>query len=361
VLLLLVAGRLLLPEREPRPVVVAVVHTCAMLFHELAVMFCVAAAVAIYWQSRGGHRAAMRNVAVYLATAFLLSSGAYYTCFYIATRQTGIAAYLRWITWHTPDSGFSFGVAHNSWLTLLGTLRLAVGGRVGAFHSGTLELGVLALLLMLGAVFVWQAGPGRGREHPAREAMAAGPDALLCSWIATYGVFLFFWMPRNTLYRLFYLPPLVLLAGTALDRLGGRRALFAAVAFLGAWNYLFYIRPHALGESNTILRAALAMRPVWKPGTWVYQGAFNADNWTVFCFNPQVMFKGLEPAALNKTALELSSFAQAGHDTWIDRSGIDLLQSDQVGRQWLANHTRPGFKRDFSDCKHRIGFERLFP
>lgn len=356
VLLLLIAGRLLLPGRTARPVVVALVHTCAMLFHELAVMFCVVAAVGIYLQSRDDRRAAMRNVLVYLAVAFLFSSAAYYTCFYIATGQAGLARYLRWITWHTPDSGFSVAVARNVWLTFRGTIRLAVGGRVGAFHSGPLELGVLALLLALGMGFVWQADPRHDREAPPGSAAV-----LMWSWIATYAGFLLFWMPQNTFYRLFYLPPLVLLASTGLKRLGGRRTMFAAVALLGAWNYLFYIRPHSLTENNTVLRAALALQRVWKPGTWVYQGSFNADNWTVFCFNPQVMFKGLERAGLNETSMELKSFAEAGHETWIDQSGVDLLQSDHVGRQWLANHTRPGFGRDFSDSKHRVSFERLFP
>jgi hypothetical protein len=114
-------------------------------------------------------------------------------------------------------------------------------------------------------------------------------------------------------------------------------------------------------ETNTVVRAALAMHRSWKDGTWVYQGTFNTDNWTVFCFNPQVMFKGLDVAKLMETTKELKGFEEAGHEAWIDQSGIDLLASDPAGTQWLSEHTRPGFKREFSDSKHRVGFDRLFP
>jgi len=196
----------------------------------------------------------------------------------------------------------------------------------------------------------------------SRGELASVPAAaFLWSWVAVYAAFLFFWLPQNAFYRLFYLPPLALLASAALQRRGGRWALFAATAFLGIWNYLFYIHPHSLTETNPALRAALAMRAVWKPGTWVYLGSLNTDNWTVFCFNPQVNFKGLDRARLAESTAEMKSFAKSGHETWIDRSGLDQLESDQAGRQWLAEHTRPSFSRDLSDSTHRISFARVFP
>jgi hypothetical protein len=359
VLLLAVAGRLLLAEREARPVLVAVVHTCAMLFHVLAVVFTPAAIVGIYLQSRGNRRRAIRNGAVYLLAAFSLTSAAYYTCFHIATGQSDLPGYLRWIAWHTPDSSFTFGVARNALLTLRGTLRLLLGGRAGSFHSGPVELAVLVALFGVGLVVVLRSGAGRARQPAPATSPRMAP--FLWSWVAVYAGFLFFWLPQNTFYRLFYLPPLLLLAGSALRRWAGRRALFAVAATLGAWNYLFYIHPNSLVETNTVVRAALAMHPVWKQGTWVYQGSFNPDNWTVFCFNPQVMFKGLDRAKLMETTGELKSFEQAGHESWIDQSGIELLSSDAATSQWLRAHTRPGYKREFSDSKHRVVFDRLFP
>jgi hypothetical protein len=301
---------------------------------------------------------AVRNVALYLSTALIFSSSAYYACFHIATGQTGLAAYLRWITWHTPDAASSFAAARNAWLTLRGTARLAVGGRLTAFHSGPLGLGVVLVLLGAGSVLVLR-NPGRTYKLDLDAAPAAG--AFLWTWVTVYVGFLFFWLPQNTFYRLFYLPPLALLAGAALRKWGGRRALFAVVALLGAWNFLFYVYPNSLVETNAITRAAVTMRPLWKPGTWVYQGSFNPDNWVVFCFNPQVLFRSVDRGKLAETALDLKAFEEAGREAWIDQSGIDLLESDHAGAEWLAAHTRPGFKRDFSDGKHRVSFDRLFP
>jgi hypothetical protein len=359
VLLLLVAAWLLLPGRSARPVLVALVHTLAMLFHELAVMFFVAAAVGIYVQSRGDRRGAARNVAVYLSTALVLSSAAYYACFHLATGQTAAAGYLRWITWHTPDSTSSLAVARNAWWTIRGTARLAVGGRPGAFHSGLAEMGVLLALWGVGLVLVLRTAPARSGETDL--AASRGAAAFLWTWVTVYVGFLFFWLPQNTFYRLFYLPPLVLLAGAALRKWRGRRALYAVVGLLGGWNYLFYIHPNSLIETNAVVRAAVAMQPLWKPGTRIYQGSFNTDNWIVFCFNPQVMFQNVDLAKLAETTVDLKGFEEAGHEVWLDQSGIDLLASDPGGNRWLTEHTRPGFKRDFSDGKHRVSFDRLFP
>lgn len=129
---------------------------------------------------------------------------------------------------------------------------------------------------------------------------------------------------------------------------------------VGTWNWLFYIHPDSLVETNPLVRAAFAMRPVWKPGTWVYLGSFNADTGTMSCLNPQVNFKDMDRTKLTETGQELQEFARTGHETWIDQSGVDLLKSNEGSRQWLVEHTRPGFKRDFSVNKQRLSFDRLF-
>jgi hypothetical protein len=349
ILFLLLAARLLLPGRPARPLAVALLHTGAMLFHELAVLFVVPALVGLFGQMRGDRRVLLK----YLGVTLILTSAAYYTCFHFATGQWSAGAYWRWITWHTPDSSFSFNLARNAWFTIRGTARLAAGGRLSAFHSGLWELIAIMVLLGLTAVLVWK----RPRNDP--ESRSAG--AFLWAWIAVYAGFLFFWLPQNTFYRLFYLPPLILVTVAALRQWGGSRALYTAATLLGTWNYLFYIHPDSLVETNTLVRAALAMRPVWKAGTWVYLGSWNADDWTIFCFNPQVNFKSLERTRLAETTRELQSFAAEGRETWIDRSGIELLDSERGGRQWLCEHSKSGYRYEFSDSKYRVRFERLFP
>ena len=356
ILVLVIAARFVMPGHRPMPVVVALLHTCAMLFHELAVLFFLPAAVGIYRQRDHEGREGLRDVAIYLAGAFALTSAAYFACFYVATGQTGVNQYLRWVTGHTPDSRFSFELARNLGYTIRGTLRLAAGGAVVLFRSAPLAVAAVLVTLGAGAVLIWRADPATGKTPAWRRAVP-----FLLAWVAAYSAFLFFWMPQNTFYRLFYLPPLALLCGVDLDRWGARRATYVAFAILGAWNFLFYIYPHSLVETNTVLRGALAMRSLWKPGTWLYLGSFNADEWTILCFNPGVTFEELDRTKLEQVASELKSREDTGHETWIDAAGIDSLESDSAGREWLSAHTRPGFAHDFSDRKHQVRFLRLFP
>ena len=347
IFLLLVAARLLLSAGKPRPFTVAIVHTCAMLFHVLSVLFAAPAAVALCRQNR-------RNAGVYVASTLALSTAAFYLCFFINTAHTGVGEFLRWITWHTPDAHFSFSLGRSLWFTVRGTGRLALGGRLDAFHSGVLELLVLLVLVASGAYWTFRARIGKDRES------LPFPRAFLWIWVAVYVLFLIFWLPQNTFYRLFYLPPLVFVAGVLFRGNARRWVLFGVVAFLGIWNYLFYIHPNSLVENNPVLRAALAMRPEWKPGTWVYVGSLNTDDWTVFCFNPQVNFKDVDLSHLPEMTGEMAAFEKAGHQVWIDQSARDVLQSSEAGRMWLSAHTRPGWMKGLGDSKHKITFTRIF-
>lgn len=205
VLLLLVAAWSLMPGRTPQPVLVALVHTCAMLFHELAALFFAAAAAGIYTQSRGDRRIALRNVAVYLAVALVFASASYYECFHLATGHTDAAGYLRWITGHTPDASSSSRVARNAWLTIRGTARLAVGGRLGAFHSSPVELAALLALLGAGVVLVRAGTPGRSPEPGIPAPQGAG--AFLWSWVAVYVGFLFLAAAEHLLPSVLFASP----------------------------------------------------------------------------------------------------------------------------------------------------------
>jgi hypothetical protein len=58
-------------------------------------------------------------------------------------------------------------------------------------------------------------------------------------------VFLFFWLPQNTFYRLFYLPALILLFGLLLAARPHRisRTLAVFVIAVALANFLFMIYP----------------------------------------------------------------------------------------------------------------------
>jgi hypothetical protein len=91
---------------------------------------------------------------------------------------------------------------------------------------------------------------------------------VLLLWASVYIAFLFFRMPQNTSYRLFYLPPLIVIPATAISETAALpMAAFLFVALLLLWNFTFVIYPQAQAGFNTALRFALAQRDRWPPGT----------------------------------------------------------------------------------------------
>jgi hypothetical protein len=354
---LLAAAWVLLSSVKARPIEVAIIHLSAMLFHQLAVLFFIPAAVALYLHSASQDRKVrIRTASIYVTSVATLTLAAYYACYYLATGGTAIAGYLSWIIQHTPDSAFSFAPGANLMFTLRGTLRVFLGGSVNLLRSGPLAITAVLGLFALGFVWTWR----NSGESPPRKRPAF-PKIVLLIWIGVYAGFLFFWMPRNTFYRLFYLAPLVLLLGPALSRPKFCRIAYTMFGLAASWNFLFYIYPHSRAETNRVLSSASAMHSLWKPGTVVYEASFNTDNWIVSYFNPQAEFKTLEAPRLSQIDSELLDLRQAGRAAWLDRSAIDSLRLSATGEAWLQAHSKAGFERDFSDGKHRISFLPIFP
>ena len=172
----------------------AALHAVAMLFHQLALLFL---PVALF-------RLRDRNKAiVYLGTSLLPVGIAYALAYQTAFGRFDIAGLLGWVAAHSPDSAFSFQPIRDLNFTLLGTLRLFFGGRIAQVRVEPVTVaGAAALAACIAAMTVLWSRGGRLRFSPIPKELQL--------WMAVYGVFLFFWMPQNTFYRLFYLAPLVL-------------------------------------------------------------------------------------------------------------------------------------------------------
>ena len=320
VLFLLLAVGFLADNRKPKPIAVALLHACAMLMHELAVLFVVVALFGIWRQ--GGRR--VRNVVVYLATAFVVTSAVYFACFRVVTGRGDIQSYASWIAYHTPDSHFSFQIFRSAGLSLLGTARLFAGGGVRLFQAGVVS--VVAVVIAAAAVaLLWR----------LRSPVLRSKAALCGIWVAVYALFLLFWMPQNTFYRLFYWPPLAMLSALWFSKRPRVAAVFIPALVL--WNFLFFVYPRSRPESNRVLTVAEAMRGVWKPGAIVFEGSFHTDNWLVWYFNPEVIFKDLDGDPVG----EIESAARM-REVWLEQSGVARLRSTEGGPQWLTQHTRPG-------------------
>jgi peptidoglycan/LPS O-acetylase OafA/YrhL len=267
----------------------------------------------------------------------------------------------RWTTSYSPDAETAFHFWSNLGYSLRGQVRLFFGGRFNLLR-GLMNPGVVLLLIvfavavvLLIAAVLWNLLSLKRRLRRARLMPQQKTVVLLALvWAFSYLGFLFFWLPQNTFYRLFYLPSLVLLLGLALAALisvGERRtyvvALFVAAVSLA--NFLFLIYPFSHVEKYAPLAFAAQMNHEWPPGTVVYYAATNSDASLVRYFNPQTEWRVL-PEQL-----------PSGATAWLETTAIDRLSATPQGAQWLREHTRPGSLRELSTSAHRIRFVQLNP
>ena len=250
VLFVLLSFYLVLPGQKPRPLVTAFTFFIAMAFHQLAVFMFPVLALGIYLQD-GPTTLTRRalNVVYFSAVATALIVVAYAWLFYLASGSSDVTRLIRWTASYSPDADTSFGVWSNLQYSLRGHMRLFFGGRFNALR-GLLNPFVIVLLIgLLAAVLFFIVEVVRNFRATKLRLEPRQKTLLLLSlvWAAVYVVFLFFWLPQNTFYRLFYLPALILLLGLALASVknarAGSRALAAFVIVMVLANFLFLTYP----------------------------------------------------------------------------------------------------------------------
>jgi hypothetical protein len=317
-------------------------QAAAMLFHELAIFF-LPVAVLLLWKRRSA-------IAAYCAEALTPVAVAYVWAYRSAPRPVG---FLRWVTAHSSDSGFSFNPFKNVGYTLRGTLRLFFGGRLpDVVHD---LLSGAACVLLVGAlialvIYSRRALPLRWQSRPV----------VLLSWLSVYVAFLFFWMPQNTFYRLFYLAPLVLMLVMALaDTPQAHRAGFAFTAVLLLWNFVFLTYPESRDEFNAPLRFALAQHDAWPPGSAIVFHRFHPDLWTISYFNQQAAWIGLERPDLADMEHDLAYAHSQNKPLWVEQTAYELVDGTEQGRKWLMEHEHPDELLRYKDEKHEFIFHSI--
>ena len=334
---------------KPRPVIVALIFSIATLFHQLAVFTYPVIAVALYRQTAAmPERKRKMIVAQFCVLSFLLVFITYFWSFYLLTGSVAPARFARWITSYSPDASFSFDPLSNLGYSLRGNLRLFFNARLSLLR-GLLNPVIIATVVVFGTVLLlWFLSVikqlKRRRPDPGKAFAKLKADKLaqLCLvWIGLYLVFLFFWLPHNTFYRLFYLPAVILLGASLLKvnrrdefRPTWRLGLFVAV--MGLFNFLFFIYPYSHIDKNPPLSLAMEMNGVWQPGTIVYFRADNTDNNMVAYFNPAIEWRPLP--GFEQMGAELKQLDAEGKSAWLDASAIDELRSSPEGTDWLASH-----------------------
>ncbi len=323
-------------ETDESPVLAGLATALAMLFHELAIFFIPFALLRL--KDR-------RKAMLYVASAMGPVVIAYILAYRAVSDTFSIAGLFGWIT-AVPPVGvghFSFQPLHNLLWTLIGTGRLFFGGRAAAIRALPIPSAV-ALAVMV-ALLVW-------RFRKTGAARFSRPQRHLLIWLAIYVVFLFFWLPENTFYRMFYLAPLVLILCTSFPRAG----LLCAAAFV--LNGLFIVYPQSRVENNVPLRFALQQSTRWPTGTPIVFSNFHTDLWTIAYFNSQVSWIGMPKLDLPVLDRAYDDSRRRYQLMWLESSAYDMLNRDPAGRAWLQAHPVGGVMR-FHNAGHDFTFYQL--
>lgn len=375
VLFILISFNLILPARQPRPLLVAATHTLSLLFHQLAIFFSPALLLGLFFQSSA--LPARRRVVVlvqYAVAVGLLTSAAFSLSFYLQTGSFNLSSFARWLTNYSPEHGFSIDLWGNFFYTLRGHARLFLGGRLtllrglmspliimlgGALVAGFIALGYLLLRhldelkLFFRSAFKRDSGFGKIR-------------LLALAWIAPYVAFLFFFIPQNTFYRLFYFPAVILLGGTLLASYETqpahvrryRVALFVAVMALS--NLLFFVFPYAHAPNNPPLTLALSMSEAWPRGTVIYNATPSTDARLSAYFNPGTHWRKLPPSLnLIHFEREVQDIQRSGAAVWLETSAADFIRSLPDGPAWLNQHTIAQPQHQLVNDKYRLSFIQI--
>jgi hypothetical protein len=183
-----------------------------------------------------------------------------------------------------------------------------------------------------------------------------------CSgWILVYLIFLAFWYPYFTPYRLFYLPPILcLIAVVLLQSIEARRKTLALlVAGMALSNFLFFIYPMVHSKNYPPLEFALKLNNAWQPGSLVFYSRSDADNQLVRYFNPATQWEALKTTDAIESYLE--NAYQDGKSAWLETSAIDQVRATTEGKNWLVSHTREQCSQRLVNNSFRIEFVQLFP
>jgi hypothetical protein len=371
VLFLLVCFFLILPDRKPAPVLLALTFFVSMCFHQLAVIAYPVLALGVYLQDGAvSIRGRVKNALTFSLLSFFLIAVTYAVVFYFATGTFGLGQLIRWTVSYSPDADRRFNLWSNLAYSLRGQVRLFLGGRFGLLE-GLVNPAITVLLVLLGVAVLflifaalWNLRKLKRHVRSARlEPRQKTVLLLSLLWSGVYLAFLFVWLPQNTFYRLFYLPALILLLGLALAAFeqSGLRRMFTTAIFVGVIglaNFLFLIYPSSHEEKYPPLAFAREMNREWPAGTVVYYAADNSHEGLVRYFNPSTRWLLLKHQLPES---ELAKIYNEGGSAWFETTAIDQLSATVDGARWLNAHARPESLRELISSKHRIRFVQVVP
>lgn len=339
-LILICAGTLL--SARPRWLLAGLALGGAMLVHQLASLFYLAAAVAIL--TNPSIEKKWRFAARFSALAWGTTIAAYYLCASFLQAIKDPLAVVKWAVSNPSGVSVSANPLHGLALLPRGNIDMVFGhsfalyrtqaawpeklAAMGALVSAILCLVVFVRKVKLAELFVV--------APKTRERCKACAPTLL-TWIGAYIVFLLFWEPGQVLYRAFYLPPLflavALLLGnyhhnTARTTPTGVAAL--AVATLALFNLAFYIAPHMRTIANPLFATARNMNHIWNRQTVIYYADRNEADTAFEYFNNQTEWRRLTTASRSAIDDEIKRAVSEGGQVWLNKGAFELVDSGRL-------------------------------
>ena len=295
VLFLLSAMWFLLRD-PPLLLAVALCHSLAMLFHELAIFFY--APVILY-------------VGFWKAVAYVAGTGAAVAAVYAICYPGGQQSFFRWIASYASDSGFtrSFGQLVTAYLASYP--KLFVGGKLGFirdYFSLPVALALaLALMMLVRTILLFR------NNRPLEDIAGSKTFLVVWAWLLPSALFLASWDPASAFHKLFIWPPIVLLIGVYLRRYAP--SLVPVAIAIAAWNFAAFIYPHSHTSTDPVLSLAQKIDRELPKNAIIYHQAFGPDDWYLKYFAPGRVWLQLptqfempaspaEPVCFETTALQ---------------------------------------------------------
>jgi hypothetical protein len=285
----------------------------------------------------------------------------------VARPHAGLLEFWNWITTHAQDAVFRFPPPGALKLSVRGTLQLFFGGRVNEVIPGWISAaGVLAfcaiitsLLYMLARSFrKMRRISFRGFWHPLRSWTAE--NHAMSVWVLSYMVFLYFWQPQNVFYRLFYLPPLLLLLAAApLWRADRTRFLALLAAGVFVWNFTVSVYPNSRAKANEVLVFAQEHSRELDRGANILYSNFHTDLWVISYFDPRAAWIPEPSPEIGRIESRRLEAAQKGQSLWLEGTAYDAIAALPGGPMWLDQHVDRGRSLFHSTPAHKIRFFRL--
>lgn len=368
---LLICFYLILPKKKPRPILLALLHIAAMLLHQLAIFFFPVLFIGLYLQTKvDDNQKRVSALLKFSLTDFLITFGAFCFSFYYLSKNFIVKDFFRWLTWYSPEVGFVSDPLKILSLLIKSHSKLLFDGRFNFFSFNFIDTILLALLIISVLFFIYKTIRNREifgqiwKTIRNKEFYTGNIFVLCILWILPFFLFLAVFIPGNSFYRLFYVPPVVILFGVIIEfvarskRTESRHLVFG-VAIVFLVNFIFFVHPSNKIREDSPLTLALEMNKQFTGNSVIFYDRIDPDNNLVKYYNQDVEWIKIENAEEFQTNL-VKSFGE-NNSTWIDDSAFKKINSTPELLRFFSANFEEKERFQLNDPAHSVKFIRVEP